>query len=95
MRRLTSRSRPGARPLDLTSSLSLLAALCTSQQKSIMASKKKSTAVSASSFLELRAEIARHEEDFGRSKGSGKKPSKVEKQVLVQSPFFMPSSPSD
>lgn len=62
----------------------VLRALCAMASKS----KKKSSAVSASSFLELRAEIARHEEDFVQNKGAGKArvggPSKPEKKVLVQ-----------
>ncbi|KAG7451122.1 uncharacterized protein BT62DRAFT_984358 [Guyanagaster necrorhizus] len=45
--------------------------------------RSKAKGISASSFLDLKAELAKKEEEFARNSASGKKPSKPEKKPTV------------
>ncbi len=53
------------------------------------AAKSKAKGISASSFLDLKAELAKKEGEFSRNAASGKKPSKPEKvtspEILLDS----------
>ncbi len=48
------------------------------------AAKSKAKGISASSFLDLKTELAKKEGEFSRNTASGKKPSKPEKVTSLE-----------